>query len=194
MNNQINKERTLIIIKPDGIQRNLIGEMISRFEKVGLKIIAMKMMKADEDLIKNHYNLDPDWFINVGKKGIQGLVDQGVTPITDNPEEMSQIVLNNLTKYMTSGPIIAMICQGPHAVKIVRKIVGGTEPLTSDVGTIRGDYVLDSYHMAMNDQRSVRNLIHASGSVKEAENEIMYWFKDHEIMNYDLLIENIFYK
>ena len=94
---------------------------------------------------------------------------------------------------MTSGPVVAMVWEGAHAVKIVRKIVGGTEPLTSDVGTIRGDYVLDSYAMSDQDGRSVRNVVHASGSPKEAEDEIAHWFKQEELVNYRLVQEEVLY-
>lgn len=187
------KERTLVIIKPDGIQRNLVGEIISRFERVGLKIVGVKMMHATEDLIKNHYTLDPGWFKSVGEKGIKGLLDKGIEPESLDPDVMAHAVLKRLVKYMTSGPIIAMILEGAHAAKIVRKITGGTEPLTSDVGTIRGDYVLDSYSMSNDDDRAVRNLIHASGSVKEAEDEIKHWFKDEEIMEYVLVNDEVLY-
>ena len=187
------EEKTLIIIKPDGIQRNLVGEIISRFERVGLKIIGMKMMHATDDLIKNHYTLDPAWFKTVGEKGIKGLLDKGIQPESMDPDIMAHAVLRRLIKYMTSGPIIAIVLKGAHAVKIVRKITGGTEPLTSDVGTIRGDYVLDSYSMSNDDDRAVRNLIHASGSVKEAEDEIKHWFKDDELMDYILVNDHVLY-
>lgn len=186
------KEKTLVIIKPDGIQRNLIGEIISRYERIGLKLVGIKMMHATEDLIKNHYTLDPGWFKAVGEKGIKGLLDKGLTP-TMNADDMAHAVLDRLVRYMTSGPIIAMIWQGAHAVKIVRKITGGTEPLTSDVGTIRGDYVLDSYQMSNDDDRAVRNIVHASGSVKEAEDEIKHWFTDEEIMDYVLVNDEVLY-
>ena len=94
---------------------------------------------------------------------------------------------------MTSGPVIAMVWQGAHAVAIVRKITGKTEPLMSDVGTIRGDFVLDSYEMSDSDARCIRNLIHSSGSVKEAEDEIKHWFKDEELIDYRLIHEQIIY-
>ncbi len=187
------EEKTLIIIKPDGIQRNLVGEIISRFERVGLKIVGMKMMHATDDLIKNHYTLDPAWFKTVGEKGIKGLLDKGIQPESMDPDIMANAVLRRLIKYMTSGPIIAIVLKGAHAVKIVRKITGGTEPLTSDVGTIRGDYVLDSYSMSNDDDRAVRNLIHASGSIKEAEDEIKHWFKDDELMDYILVNDHVLY-
>jgi nucleoside-diphosphate kinase len=186
-------EKTLVIIKPDGIQRNLMGEIISRHERVGLKLVAMKMMKATPDLIQNHYTLDPAWKQNVGEKSIKAYADKGIEPPSHDPIEIADTVLGRLVTYMSSGPIIAMVWQGAHAVKIVRKIVGGTEPLTSDVGTIRGDYVLDSYQMSGSDDRSVRNLVHASGSVPEAEDEIKHWFTEGEIMEYALVNDAILY-
>ena len=94
---------------------------------------------------------------------------------------------------MTSGPIIPMVWQGAHAVSIVRKITGGTEPILSDVGTIRGDYVLDSYKMADDDMRAIRNIVHASGSLSDAEKEIAFWFKDDEILKYRLIVEQMLY-
>lgn len=187
------KERTLVIIKPDGIQRSLMGEIIGRYEKVGLKLVAMKMMMATPELIERHYTLDPEWRRITGEKTIKGYKDKGLKAPTEDPLEITGILLGRLVKYMTSGPIIAMVWEGAHAVQIVRKITGGTEPLTSDVGTIRGDYVLDSYHMTDADQRSIRNLVHASGSVKEAENEIKHWFTEKEMMNYRLVQETILY-
>lgn len=187
------QEKTLVIIKPDGIQRNLIGEIISRYEKVGLKLVGIKMLIASSDMIKNHYTLDPAWLKTVGEKSIKGLVDKGIEPPTHDVDVMAQNVLGRLVTYMTSGPIVIMIWQGAHAVSVVRKITGGTEPLMSDVGTIRGDYVLDSYQMSTNDNRAVRNLVHGSGSVSEADNEIKHWFKDEEIMDYVLVSDAILY-
>ena len=186
-------ERTLVIIKPDGIQRTLIGEIIGRYERIGLKLIAMKMFVPTAEMIEKHYTLDPEWRRVTGEKTIKGYHDKGLVPPETDPLEVTRKLLKKLSDYMTSGPVIAMIWQGSHAVKIVRKITGGTEPLTSDVGTIRGDYVLDSYEASDNDGRSIRNLIHASGSVKEAEDEIAHWFGKDEIMNYKLVSDAILY-
>ena len=102
-------------------------------------------------------------------------------------------MLAGLRKYLTAGPVVASVWQGAHAVEIIRKVTGGTEPLTSDVGTIRGDFVLDSYQMADTDSRAVRNLIHASGSVEEAKKEIPHWFNEEELVNYRLVQEQILY-
>lgn len=186
-------EQTLVIIKPDGIQRSLIGEIIGRYEKVGLKLIAMKMMTPTRDLIEKHYTLDPEWRRVTGEKTIKGYKDKGLVPPTEDPLEVTGILLGRLATYMTSGPVIAMIWEGAHAVAIVRKLTGSTEPLTSDVGTIRGDFVLDSYQMTDHDGRSVRNLVHASGSVKEAQDEIQHWFSAKEIMEYRHVQEKILY-
>lgn len=187
------KERTLVIVKPDGVQRSLVGEIIKRYEAVGLKIIGMKMVVPTEEYIETHYTLDPEWRRVTGEKTIKGYKDKGLTPPSEDPFAITAKILANLKKYMTSGPVIVMVLQGAHSVKIARKITGGTEPLTSDVGTIRGDYVLDSYQMSDGDGRAVRNLIHASGSPGEAEKEIAHWFKPEELIAYRVIHEEILY-
>ncbi len=191
--NHPKKERTLVVIKPDGVQRSLIGEVIKRYEKVGLKLCGLKMMVPTEDHIEKHYTLDPQWRIITGEKRIKAAKEKGEDLWTNDPLEITKIVLENLKKYMTSGPVVAMVWQGAHAVELVRKITGGTEPRSSDVGTIRGDYVLDSYLMADTDGRAVRNVIHASGSPKEAEDEIKHWFSVSELVDYRLVSEQILY-
>ncbi len=186
-------ERTLVIIKPDGIQRTLVGEIIQRYERIGLKLIGLKLMVPTDEMVKRHYTLDPGWMQAVGEKSIRGFVDKGQTPPSNDPIEIANKILGRLAKYLTSGPVIAMVWQGAHAVKVVRKITGGTEPLTSDVGTIRGDFVLDSYQMSETDDRSIRNLVHASGSVREADDEIAHWFSKEELIDYKLVQEQIVY-
>ncbi|MDO8624415.1 MAG: nucleoside-diphosphate kinase [bacterium] len=186
-------ERTLVIVKPDGVQRSLVGEIIKRYENVGLKILAIKMLVPTIEKIEQHYTLDPEWRRVTGEKTIKGYQDKGLTPPSNDPLEITAAILAGLKKYMTSGPVILMVLQGAHAVKIVRKITGSTEPLTSDVGTIRGDFVLDSYQMSDMDKRAVRNLVHASGSPSEAENEIKHWFSQEELTSYRLVGEQIIY-
>lgn len=187
------KERTLVIIKPDGIQRTLIGEIIKRYERIGLKLVGMKMVVPTEDHIEKHYTLEPEWRRITGEKTIASYIKKGETPPSNDPYEVTKIILQNLKKFMTSGPVIPMVWEGAHAVEIGKKITGGTEPRTSDIGTIRGDYVLDSYYMSDSDKRSVRNLVHASGNVKEAEMEIAHWFKPEELINYRLVQDEILY-
>lgn len=187
------KEKSLVIIKPDGVQRSLIGEATRRFENMGLKLVALKMLVPTVEQIEQHYTLDSDWRRVTGEKTIKGYRDKGLVPPSEDPYEITAKILAGLKKYMTSGPVVAMVWQGAHAVQIVRKLVGGTEPLTSDVGSIRGDYVLDSYEMSDADGRAVRNLIHASGSVPEAEMEIKHWFNPGELIDYRLIQEGILY-
>lgn len=187
------KERTLVIIKPDGVQRSLIGEIIRRYERSGLKLIALKMLVPTQELIKEHYSVDPEWMMKTGSKTIAAYKKNNKQPPSEDPLEVSKIILEHLQCYMTTGPVVVMVWQGMHAVSIIRKITGGTEPLTSDVGTIRGDLTIDSYEVADLDNRAVRNLIHASGSPEEAEKEIALWFKPEELIQYRLLNEAILY-
>ena len=186
-------ERTLVIIKPDGIQRTLIGEIIKRYEQAGLKLTGIKLVVPTEEMVEQFYTLDTEWKLKTGEKNLQAYRDKGLTPPHNDPIKQSDMILKKLKKYMASGPVIAMVWQGIHAVPIVRKITGGTEPLLSDVGTIRGDYVLDSYKVADDDIRAIRNLVHASGTVKEAEAEIGHWFRSEEIIGYKLVLEQIIY-
>lgn len=189
----LSKERTLVIVKPDGVQRGLVGEVLKRYEQVGLKLVGLKMGRATEEMIEAHYTLDPEWRRITGEKTIESYKSKGMTPPSEDPLEITAVILKNLKTYMTAGPVVFMVWQGAHAVKIVRKITGGTEPLSSDVGTIRGDYVLDSYQMADVDDRAVRNVIHASGSPSEAEAEIKHWFKADELIDYRLMNEQVIY-
>lgn len=193
MQDHHSKERTLIVVKPDGVQRSLIGEIIKRYEQVGLKVVGMKMLVPTEAHIEAHYTLDPNWRRVTGEKTIESYKKKGLPAPSEDPLAITAVILANLKKYMTSGPVVAIVLQGAHAVKIVRKIGGGTEPLTSDVGTIRGDYVLDSYQMSDTDNRAVRNLLHMSGSVEEANLEIAHWFKPEELMNYRVIHEEVLY-
>jgi nucleoside-diphosphate kinase len=187
------KERTLVIIKPDGVQRGLIGEVVKRYEQTGLKILGLKMMVPSSELIEKHYLVDPDWVIKRGTKTIQAYKDKGLEPPETDPEKSGRKVLDVLKKYFSSGPVVAMVWQGMNAVKIVRKITGDAEPLSSDIGTIRGDYTIDSYQVADIDSRAVRNIIHGSGSIEDAEKEIALWFKPEELINYRLINESILY-
>jgi nucleoside-diphosphate kinase len=194
MRNYDNKqEKTLVLVKPDGVQRSLIGEVIKRYEQCGLKLIAIKMLIPTEKQTYDHYHLDPAWPLKNGTRTLEGYKLKGKTPPTNDPLEMAEITRKTLTKYMTSGPVVAMIWQGMNAVSNIRKITGHTEPSQSTPGTIRGDYTVDSYDMADLDHRSVRNIIHASGSVEEANNEIPLWFKPEEILEYRLIAEEILY-
>lgn len=187
------KEQTYVMIKPDGVQRGLSGEIIKRFEQTGLKLVAMKMMVLDEAKCNKHYNKDNEWFESKGQKIVDNIIATGKQP-TQPAIEYGKDIIRALIKYMTSGPVIAMVWEGNESVAIVKKLVGGTEPTTSDVGTIRGDLTLDSYKMANMSNRAVRNLVHCSDSPEEAEREINIWFQPQELINYRHINEAMLYE
>ncbi len=186
-------EKTLIVIKPDGVQRNLIGEIISRYERSGLKLVALKMLKATEDLVEKHYTIDPNWKKNVGVKAIESYEKKGLTPPSNDPIAVGEEVLQRLKVYVCASPVVAMVWQGNEAVKMGRKICGSTEPLSAEMGTIRGDFSLESYQLADGSERAIVNLVHASGSVEEAEKEIALWFTENEILDYKLVRDTLIY-
>ncbi len=186
------KERTFVILKPDAIQRNFIGEIISRFERTGLKITAMKMLVPKAEQCWLHYNKDEAWFQSKGERIVKGREDNKL-PVEKEAIEYGRDIIGQLVTFMTSGPVLAMVIEGNQAVGIVTKLVGGTEPLTSDIGTIRGDLTLDSYDLAGLDSRAVRNLIHCSDKPAEAEREIKLWLTENEIINYRSISEQMLY-
>ncbi|MDD3098214.1 MAG: nucleoside-diphosphate kinase [Candidatus Pacebacteria bacterium] len=186
-------ECALVLIKPDGIQRSLIGEIISRYERTGLKLLALKFVLPTEDLVEKHYSVDPNWKINAGEKSIQAYKVKNLEPPYKEAEKMGEVILERLKKYLSCGPVVAMVWQGMNAVGVIKKITGGTDPLASNVGTIRGDFTLDSCTVADVDDRAVRNLVHASGTPLEAEKEISLWFKPEELIQYSLVGESILY-
>lgn len=192
MARQPHQERSLVLLKPDTVQRSLVGEVIKRFEQTGLKISAMKMIVPTEEQLLTHYNKTDEWFERKGKGIIEDLKSQG-TEITKEPIEYGKDIIRTIVRYMTAAPVVALILEGNQAVAVVTKIVGTTEPATSDVGTIRGDYTVDSYGHATYENRAVRNLVHQSESPAEAEREIAIWFKDEEVMQYSTAQERIMY-
>lgn len=191
MNNP-KKERTLVIFKPDTIQRSLIGEILKRIENTGLKLVGLKMTMATEEQCWTHYNKDDEWFVEKGNKIIENKKAAGLS-IDKEALEYGKDIIKALVSFMTSGPVVAMVWEGNQAIGVIKKIVGGTEPLTSEAGTIRGDYTLDSYKLANLDDRAVRNLIHCSDQETEAERETKIWFNEDEILKYRLIAEQILY-
>lgn len=160
------QERTLVLIKPDGVKRNLIGKIIMRFEDAGLKIIGMKMFWANEDFARKHYREDLD----IKYKEVE--------------KKYGRNVRNELVKYLKEGPIIAMVLEGIDAINVTRKITGTTYPNESPVGTIRGDFAHISKDFANSKNIIVRNLIHASSNKEDADIEIPLWFKEQELHSY----------
>ena len=165
MSKQPHKERTFVILKPDTIQRSLAGEIIKRFEQTGLKCTTMKMFVADEERLFKHYNKDDAWFLSKGEGIVKSLEEQG-RPVEKEAIEYGKDIIRANAKYMSAAPVIAMVWEGNQAVAVIKKLVGSTEPATSDVGTIRGDYTVDSYDHAAFEDRGVRNLVHCSDMVE----------------------------
>lgn len=183
------------MFKPDTVQRSLMGEVLKRFEATGLKCTAMKMFMADEDRIFKHYNKDEAWFMKKGTGIVENLQKQGL-PVEKEALEYGKDIIRANAKFMMSAPVVAMVWEGNQAVAVIKKVVGSTEPATSDVGTVRGDLTVDSYEHAAVEDRAVRNLIHCTDpedGPEEAEREIKLWFDDSEILSYVSAQERIMY-
>ncbi len=176
-------ERTLILIKHDGIQRGLSGEIIRRFEQKGLKIAGMKMVQATKDTANKHYIITPEWIKKLGENTRKSAEKKGIK-VTESDEEIAKRIHSWNSDYLIEGPIIAMVFEGYHAIEVGRKLIGDTQARTAGIGTIRGDFSVDSYEVAEQKQRSVRNLIHGSEDRESAEREISLWFKKEELHDY----------
>ena len=189
------EERTFALIKPDGTKRGLIGEIIKRIEQRGLKVIALEMFTATAEQIDGHYPTDPKWVARLGEKTLKTYAKYGYDAKaelgTDDPAEIGKMVREWLINFMVSAPVVKMVVQGVHAVDMVRKLVGDTIPAMADMGTIRGDYSVDSAAAANKEQRAIYNIIHASETPEEAEHEIGYWFAPDQIFPYTRIDEKI---
>lgn len=191
-------ERTVVLIKPDGVKRGLVGEIVSRFEKTGLKIVAMKMVWVDEEMVRKHYPTSrKEWVAKIGEKTLKAYEDYGTDPKehlgTMEPYEIGLLICKWLVDYLASGPVVAMILSGPHAITAVRKIAGYTYPDAAVPGTIRGDYSVDPPDLANERKRSGHNLVHASGNAEEAKFEEELWFRKNEIHDYRRVDEEIMF-
>lgn len=194
----IKHQRTFVMIKPDGVMRGLIGEIIHRIEKAGLKIVAMKMLTPDEDLIKKHYpTSDEKWVERLGSKALSGLdglpLEAKEIYGTSDQKKLGENALDGLIQYMQSGPVVAMVVEGIQAIDMMRKLVGATLPFKAEMGTIRGDFSVDNPVVANVEGRSIHNLIHASEIPEEAEHEIALWFGGETVCNYSLGNDDIMY-
>jgi len=178
-------EQTLVLIKPDGVKRQLIGEIIKRFEESNLKVCALKMIWADEDLARKHYPLDEKWAKQVFEKNKKvAEIENRKLEFSDHLE-FGKMLQTKLLTFIAESPIIAIVIKGSNAVISVRKIVGLTEPCRASSGTIRGDFAPEeSYKIADSENRSIRNLVHASDSIENAKREISTWFEEHEVHEY----------
>lgn len=181
----MHREKTFVLIKPDGVQRNLIGKIINRFEETGLKIIAIKMLWPSRELAEKHYPLDEEWAKGIFNKTKASYEKDNKPFLFKDHIEAGKEIQSRLIKFLTSSPVIALILEGPHAVEITRKLVGSTESRQALPGTIRGDFAsVESYAIADTKQRTIYNLIHASDTKATAEKEISLWFSPNELHDY----------
>ncbi len=187
-------EKTLILIKPDGVKRALTGEIISRFEKVGLKIIAMKMIHVDKEFAKKHYPVTEKWYNKVGNNTLSDSEKYGISAKekfgTNNPIEIGKKVHEWNIEFLSSSPVIAMVLEGAHAIETARKLAGTTIPNLAFPGTIRGDFTSHSALSSNIQNRAIYNLVHTSDNIEEAEREINMWFNKKELYNYKTVHEH----
>jgi len=191
MANYISVEKTFLMIKPDGVKRGLVGSIFSRLERAGLKLVSARMIQASKEQARNNYPGTKEWLVGMGEKthvNYKGdekaiLEDMG----TIDREEIGRKIHESLVTYLTDGPVIISVWEGNHAVSILRRLIGKTDPVIADVGSVRGDYGLDSPQLAIKSGRIVfKTLVHCSDAVDEAKREIKHWFGDNykDLSNY----------
>jgi nucleoside-diphosphate kinase len=193
--NHPKEDLTFVMIKPDGVMRGLTGEIIRRIENAGLKIVAIEMDKPSREDIDNHYPKDEAWLSRIGDKALQVYEKYGHDPKetlgTSEPLKIGQMAREWLMDYMTSGPVVKMVVQGMHARDMVRKMAGKTSPAMSEMGTIRGDFSVDSALAANMEKRAIHNLIHASETEEEAMHEIKHWGMMKKVFPYKRVEEDL---
>lgn len=187
---RLRRERSLVIIKPDGVVRHLVGEVISRFERKGLKLAAMKLVHPTRAQIEQHYEDNEDWYLATGTRTLEGYKAKGIDPGM-TAREIAVGVRSKLMDYLGAGPAVVLVLEGPHVVESVRKMRGATSPLNAEVGTIGFDYTLESYALADAGGWAIRNIIHGSDSPEAAEREIGLWFSPDEIIEYSTALDAI---
>lgn len=189
-------EQTVVLIKPDGVKRGLIGEITHRIERMGLKIVGMKMVWPTEELFHQHYGTNKESTImRLGSKTLATYQKYGKDAKkelgSDDPKKLGKMVVGWLLDYVQSGPIVAILVEGRHAVENMINLAGPTMPVSALPGTIRGDYSTDSAAYANGEKRGVTNLIHISGSIEEANFEKTIWFKPDETFTYKRAVEMV---
>lgn len=184
MNKNMMAQKTLVLIKPDGLARGLVGEIISRLERVGLKIVKASLIQADRTLAEKHYPTTDEWLEKVGNNTLSDCQKYNVDVVqamgTGVPKEIGKLVHEWNMNYILSAPVLALVFEGVHAIEVVRKLCGPTLPLLAPPGTIRGDLSSASAISENIDKMPIRNLVHASGAPDEAEREIKLWFGEEK--------------
>jgi nucleoside-diphosphate kinase len=189
-------QRSLVLMKPDAVKRGIVGEILHRFERAGLKVVGAKLLQADMAIAEKHYKKDEKWHRKVGEINAKDCENFGLDAKdifgTDDLLEIGKIVNSWLYEMFNLGPVFAFVLEGPNAVEKVRNLVGSTFPNAAPPGTVRGDFGLDSSYSSLKRRRAVLNLIHASGEVEEAEEEIKLWFRPDEILSYKRIHEELY--
>jgi nucleoside-diphosphate kinase len=189
-------ERSLVLLKPDAVVRGVTGEILHRFERVGLKIVGMKMVHAEVEFVKKHYLTTDEKLKIIGERTLADCIEYDIDVEanmgTKDPIEIGRQVWNWNVEFLSSGPVLAIVFEGVNSVQNIRNMVGSTVPSKAAPGTIRGDFSLDTAVGANKRKRTVFNLIHASGSVEEANEEIKLWFNETELYNYRRLHEDFY--
>jgi len=191
------KQKALLIIKPDGVQRGIIGEIITRFEKVGLKIIGLKFEWATKEKVIAHYPENDTWFGKVGQRTLSNYAKKGLDASkvfkTNDAIAIGKIVKSWLITYFQESPVFMVVVEGYDCIEIVRKLSGNTIPVLALPGTIRGDFSHDTIDLANEQNRPLRNIIHASDTVDDGEKEVALWFMKEELFDYELAGEKFMY-
>jgi nucleoside-diphosphate kinase len=190
---QLRHERSLVLIKPDAVARHLVGEILTRFERKGLKIAALKLVWPTLEMAGEHYELTEEWLKSSGERTYQGYLDKGITPPAE-PRELAMNTRRKLMDALTAGPVVAMVLEGAHVIEVVRKMRGNTSPLFAEVGTIGFDYSLESYELSDAGDWAIKNIIHGSDSRDSYEREQAIWFTPDEIVDYETVVTEIAYK
>ncbi len=191
------KQKALLIIKPDGVQRGLIGKIIKRFEQVGLIVIGIKFMWATKEQIIAHYPETETWFKKVGERTLTNYEKKGLDARsvfkTNEAIQIGKIVKQWLIDYLQESPLFFAVVEGYDVIEIVRKLSGNTIPLLASPGTIRGDFSHDTIDLANEQNRPLRNIIHASDTIEDAEKEVTLWFKPEELFEYQRADEKMMF-
>jgi nucleoside-diphosphate kinase len=189
------EDLTFVMIKPDGVKRGLVGEIIGRIEKVGLKIIALEMDHPSKEQADNHYPKDEEWMRRVGQKALAVYEKYGYDPVetlgTDDPLKIGQMARAWTVDYVSSGPVVKMVIKGVHALDMVRKLAGSTSPSMAEIGTIRGDFSADSALAANMQKRAIHNLIHASETPEEVVHALEHWDMKKKMFPYKRVEEDL---
>lgn len=190
---EIRRERTLVIIKPDAVTRHIVGELITRFERKSIKIVAMKMVWPTKELTEQHYSGSEEWIADTGQRTYDGYIKKGLKPPAE-PRDLALRVRSMMMESLIVGPVVCMVLEGAHVVEVVRRMRGATSPQLADVGTIGFDYSVSSYALSDAGDTPVKNIIHASDSPETAQHEISIWFKPQEIIDYETVITKVAYR